>query len=82
MSNRSSAVRSLLSRFGTVIEAVFVFILLISGVAMVFIGKQLGQLAPGIILSSFGIGVEIIAIIIVGVYFYFRMLRRRTVIAE
>lgn len=82
MPSKSSTVRSLVSRFGTVLESIFVFILLMSGAVLVFIAKQSGQIAPGVLLFTFGISVEIIAIIIVGLYLYLRMFRRRDIVPE
>ena len=82
MSSKSSTVRSLLNRFGTILESILVFILLISGAAFVLIAKQSGQIGPGFSLFTIGISVEIIAIIIVGFYIYFRMLRRRDIVPD
>ncbi|MFX1564570.1 MAG: hypothetical protein ACFFCH_01115 [Promethearchaeota archaeon] len=75
MSTSNSRFRILLSRFGTLLESVFIFILLLSGIGVVFIGKITGFLEAGIILLTFGLAVQVVAFIILGLYAYLRFLR-------
>ncbi|MFW9935148.1 MAG: hypothetical protein ACFFDU_06550 [Candidatus Thorarchaeota archaeon] len=75
MSTVNSRFRTLISRFGTLLESIFVFILLLSGISVVFIGKITGFLDAGIVLLSVGLAVQIIAFIILGIYSYIRFLR-------
>ena len=77
MSAENSRIRSLFSRFGTLLESVFVFVLLLSGVGVAFVGKVTGIVEAGMFLLLISMGVQIAAIIILGLYFYFRFLRRR-----
>ncbi len=76
LSTDSSRIRTLLSRFGTLIEAVFIFILLFSGIGVVFIGKASGVVGGGLLLLTIGLVAQIVALILLGFYFYFRFLRR------
>ncbi|MFX1509685.1 MAG: hypothetical protein ACFFBR_05185 [Promethearchaeota archaeon] len=75
MSTVNSRFRTLLSRFGTLLESIFIFILLLSGISVIFIGKITGFLEAGIALLSVGLAVQIIAFIILGIYIYIRFLR-------
>lgn len=74
MTQQTSRGRVILSRFGTLIETILIFILLISGVGFIFILRAAD--ISSIPFLPVGIGVEIIAIIIIGLYVYFRFLRQ------
>ena len=77
MSADNSRIRSLLSRFGTLIESLFIFILLLSGIGIVFLSKVTGIVEAGMVLFTIGLAVQIIALIVLGLYLYLRFLRRR-----
>lgn len=64
---------------GTFLEAVLIFILLLSGAGVVFFGKITGQLGPTLLLLTIGVGIEIIGVLIIGLYAYFRFLRQSNV---
>ena len=73
----NSRIRSLLSRFGTLLESVFIFILLLSGIGVVFLSKVTGLVDAGMSLLTIGLAVQIVAMILLGLFLYFRFLRRR-----
>ena len=79
MSTDNSRLRTLLSRFGTLIESILIFVLLLSGIGVVFIGKVTGMLSAGMLLLSIGLAVQIVALVFLGLYIYIRFLRRRIV---
>lgn len=79
VSTGRTRIRSLGSRLGTILEAVLFFILLLSGIGLVFIGKITGQIEPTLLLLTIGVSVEIIGVLIVGLYAYFRFLRQSNV---
>ncbi len=73
----NSRIRSLISRFGTLLESVFIFILLLSGIGVVFLSKVTGLVDAGMSLLTIGLAVQIVAMILLGLFLYFRFLRRR-----
>ncbi|MHA2405313.1 MAG: hypothetical protein ACXADB_02230 [Candidatus Hermodarchaeia archaeon] len=75
MSTGRSRLRTLLSRFGTLLEAIFVFALLISGIGVIFLGKISGFIDAGMLLFSISLAVQIVAFFLLGFYLYFRFLR-------
>lgn len=79
MSTGRSRIRTIISRLGTVLEALLIFILLFSGVGVVFLGTITGQIGPTWLLLIIGVGTEVIGLLIVGLYAYFRFLRQRNV---
>ncbi|MFX0078569.1 MAG: hypothetical protein ACFE8O_04960 [Candidatus Hermodarchaeota archaeon] len=80
MSTGRSRIRSIVSRLGTFLEALLIFILLFSGVGVVFLGTMTGQIGPTWQLLIIGVSVEVIGLLIVGLYAYFRFLRQRNVV--
>jgi len=79
MSTGRSRIRSIGSRLGTFLEALLIFILLLSGVGVVFLGLITGQMGPSLLSLTIGVGIEVIGVLIVGLYAYFRFLRRMNV---
>lgn len=79
MSTGRTRIRSIVSRLGTFLEALLIFILLFSGIGVVFIGTMTGQIEPTGLLLIIGVSVEVIGLLIVGLYAYFRFLRQRNV---
>ncbi len=79
MSTGRTRIRSIASRLGTFLEALLIFILLFSGVGVVFVGTITGQIVQTWLLLIIGVSVEIIGLLIVGLYAYFRFLRQRNV---
>ncbi len=77
-----SRLRLLLSRFGTLLESIFIFILLLSGIGVVFIGKITGITSAGPLLLAVGLTVQIGALVILGIFLYIRFLRQRRITAE
>lgn len=77
LSTEGSRIRTLLSRFGTLLESIFIFVLLLSGIGVIYISKTTGTIGAGIALLSSSLVVQIIAFILLGLYFYLRFLRRR-----
>ena len=77
-----SRLRSLLSRFGTLLEAIFIFILLLSGIGVVFVGKITGITSAGLLLLAVGLAVQLGALVILGIFLYIRFLRQRRITAE
>jgi hypothetical protein len=77
-----SRLRSVLSRFGTLLEAIFIFILLLSGIGVVFIGKISGLLNAGLLLLTIGLSVQIGALVLLGIFLYIRFLRQERIVAE
>ncbi len=82
MSPESSRLRSFFSRFATFLESLLIFILLLSGIGIIFVGKSVGQMGLNVLLLVLGFGVEIIAVIIISLYVYFRFLRQRGIETE
>ena len=82
MSKETSRIRSVGRSFGTFIEALIIFILLVSGIGVAVVSKIVGLIAPGLFLLAISVGVEIAGIIIVGLYFYFRSIRRTEIEPE
>lgn len=78
LSTERSRLRTLLSRFGTLLESIFVFLLLFSGIGVVFVGKLSGAIDAGMLLFSISLSVQIVAFFLLGLFFYFRFLRRRS----
>lgn len=72
-------IRSIVSRLGTFFEALLIFILLFSGVGVVFVGTITEQIGPTWLLLTIGVATEVIGLLIVGLYAYFRFLRQRNV---
>lgn len=72
-----SRIRTLLGRFGTLLESIFIFVLLLSGIGVSYIGKTTGMIGAGIVLLSVSLFAQIIAFILLGLYLYLRFLRRR-----
>ena len=56
---------------GTVIIAILFFGLLLSGFAVVFVGKITGQVATHLLVLGIALGVEIAGIVVIGVIAYF-----------
>ena len=79
MSTGRTRIRSIVSRLGTFLEALLIFILLFSGVGVIFVGTITGQIGPTSLLLTIGVSVEVIGLLIVGLYAYFRFLRQRNV---
>jgi len=79
MSTGRTRIRSIVSRLGTFLEALLIFILLFSGVGVIFVGTITGQIGPTWLLLIIGVSVEVIGLLIVGLYAYFRFLRQRNV---
>lgn len=79
MSRGRTRIRSLVSRLGTFLEALLIFILLFSGIGVVFVGTITGQIGPTGLLFLVGVGTEVFGLLIVGLYAYFRFLRQRNV---
>ena len=77
MPTETSRIRSLLGRFGTFIESLLIFVLLLSGIGIVFLSKITGIVEAGMLLLTIGLAVQIVAIVLLGLYLYFRFLRRR-----
>jgi hypothetical protein len=77
LSTERSRLRTLIGRFGTLLESVFVFVLLSSGIGVVFLGKLAGIIDAGMLLLSISITVQIVAFFLLGFYLYFRFLRSR-----
>ncbi|MFX1319522.1 MAG: hypothetical protein ACFE9D_02570 [Promethearchaeota archaeon] len=82
MPSERSRLRSLLSRFGTFLESIFIFILLLSGIGIVFVSKITGLTNAGLLLLTVGITVQIGALVILGIFLYIRFLRQRRITAE
>ncbi len=82
MSRDNSRTRSVGRSFSIFMEALIIFILLISGIGVAVISKIFDLIAPGIILLAVSVGVEIAGIIIVALYFYFRSIRRSEIESE
>jgi len=61
---------------GTVIIAILFFGLLLSGFAVVFVGKITGQVATHLLVLGIALGVEIAGIVVIGVIAYFVILGR------
>lgn len=72
-------IRSIVSRLGTFFEALLIFILLFSGVGVVFVGTITEQIGPTWLLLTIGVATEVIGLLIIGLYAYFRFLRQRNV---
>ncbi|MDO8124792.1 MAG: hypothetical protein Q6364_10485 [Candidatus Hermodarchaeota archaeon] len=79
MSTGRTRIRSIVSRLGTFLEALLIFILLFSGVGVIFVGTITGQIGPTWLLLIIGVSVEVIGLLIIGLYAYFRFLRQRNV---
>jgi hypothetical protein len=79
MSRGRTRIQSLVSRIGTFLEALLIFILLFSGIGVVFVGTMTGQIGPTGLLLIVGVGTEVLGLLIVGLYAYFRFLRQRNV---
>ena len=77
-----SRLRSLLSRFGTLLESIFIFILLLSGIGVVFVGKIIEVIDAGPLLLVVGLTVQIGALVILWIFLYIRFLRQRRIAAE
>jgi hypothetical protein len=69
--------RRILHRFGTLLESVILLGLLLSGVGFILVNKFAGLLIPVASTILVGVGIEIIALIIVGIYVHLRFLRTR-----
>jgi hypothetical protein len=78
LSTERSRLRTLLGRFGTLLESIFVFVLLFSGIGVVFLGKLAGIIEAGMLLLSISLIVQIVAFFLLGFYLYFRFLRSRS----
>lgn len=79
MSTGRTRIRLIASRLGTFLEALLIFILLFSGVGVVFVGTITEQIGPTWLLLPIGVATEVIGLLIVGLYAYFRFLRQRNV---
>ena len=79
MSRGRTRIRLLVSRLGTFLEALLIFILLFSGIGVVFVGTIIGQNGPTGLLLIVGVGTEVFGLLIVGFYAYFRFLRQRNI---
>jgi hypothetical protein len=77
LSTQRSRLRTLLSRFGTLLEAIFIFVLLASGIGVIFLGKLSGLIEAGMLLFSISLTVQIVAFFLLGFYLYIRFLRTR-----
>ena len=77
LSASGSRLRTLLGRFGTLLESFFVFVLLFSGIGVVFLAKLSGAIDAGMLLLSISITVQIVAFFLLGLYLYLRFLRSR-----
>lgn len=82
MSGESSRLRSFFTRFATLLESLLIFILLLSGIGIIFIGKSAGQMGLNVPFLVLGVGVEILAVIIISLYVYFRFLRQKEMETE
>jgi hypothetical protein len=82
MTRENSRIRSMIRSFGTIIEALIIFIVLVSGVVIAVIGKISGLIEPGLFLFAVSVGVEIAGIILVGFYFYYRSFRRSEIASD
>jgi uncharacterized membrane protein (DUF485 family) len=77
MPSEQSRGRRTISRFGTLIESVIIVILLLSGIGFILVNKLAGLIIPATSSIFVGIGVQVIALIIVGIYVYLRFLKTR-----
>lgn len=55
--------------------AILFFVLLLSGVAVVYFGKMLGQLPSNIIFFFIAVCVEIVGVLVIAVFGYLRLPR-------
>lgn len=69
--------RSLTAFIKPLIESIIIFCLLLSGIGIIFISKMLGQVGTQLLFLGIGLGVEIFAIILIGIIFYIQFFRFR-----
>ena len=77
MPSEQSRARRTVSRFGTLLESIIILVLLLSGVVFILVNKLAGPIIPATSSILVGIGIQVVALIIVGVYVHIRFLRTR-----
>jgi hypothetical protein len=75
MSAEGQRSNSRMQKIGSFLNAIVVFASLFSGIAAVFIGKLAGLSSAPLILLAIGLGVELAATLLIGLYLRFRLLR-------
>lgn len=67
--------RSRTQEIGYLFNAILVYGLLLSGIAVVFIGKATEQTSARLLFLGIGLGVELAAVLLIALYSRFRLLR-------
>jgi hypothetical protein len=75
MPSKQSRARRTLGRFGTLLESIIILILLLSGVGFILVNKLAGLIIPATSSIMIGIGIQVVALIVVGIYVHLRFLR-------
>jgi len=60
---------------GSLLNAILIFGLLLSGIAVVFIGRVTEQTSARFLFLGIGLGVELAAVLLIALYSRFRLLR-------
>ena len=74
--------RSMISWKRPIFETIIILILLLSGIGVIFVGKVTGQVTSQLFFIFFGLFIEIIAILLVGIFVYVRYFRQRQIKAS
>jgi uncharacterized membrane protein (DUF485 family) len=77
MPSEQSRFRRTLSRFGTLLESIVILVLLISGLGFILTNKVAGLIIPVTSSIFIGIAIEVVMLVIVGIYVRLRFLRTR-----
>jgi len=74
MSTEGQRSSSRTEKTGSLGNAILFFALLLSGVAVVFIGRITEQMAARLLFLAIGVGVELAAVLLIALYSRFRLL--------
>ena len=77
MPSEPSRFRRALSRFGTFLESIVILVLLLSGVGFILVNKLAGLINSVTSSIFIGIAIEVVMLVIVGIYVHLRFLRTR-----
>ena len=75
MSTENQRDRPRMHTIGSLLNAVLIFGLLLSGIAVIFIGRVTEQTSARFLFLGIGLGVEFAAVLLVALYSRFRLLR-------
>ena len=75
MPSEQSRARRTLGRFGTLLESILILILLLSGVGFILVNKLAGLIIPANSSILVGIGIQVVALIVVSIYVQLRFFR-------